>query len=448
MNLVRFISNSRIIDIKGTCFSHALEELLEVIKPLLIKDKNAYSKDTLLELLLNREKNMTTYLGHGVALPHLRIPLSRPYVFAIGRCLGGVDYEGLEEYQEIRLICLLLASDKEKNYLKVLSSLARIFQDEDVVGHIVNAPSLKAFKSEVKRVFGGVVTLPKMRGNKFNRLILAEARKIAKGASCTHMMVFADTFTDGVSLDPLLDGFKTVLVTQSTNETTTGSSSSIDAIISVRSFSKNRLSQMRSAVLIGLSRGAISYDAKVCCVGGIPNSNQFDTVVVVDVSKEFQSIFNNQSDILPKGVKPEVIECVLAIATELSVEGREGRPVGACFVIGDVSKLKPFTKPLVLNPFFGYKDEDRNILNPFMDETVKEFSTIDGAFIIRGDGVLDSAGSLIYVPEYSHELPGGLGSRHAAAAAISKSADCISITVSSSTRQVTLFRRGRMLPLI
>jgi len=47
----------------------------------------------------------------------------------------------------------------------------------------------------------------------------------------------------------------------------------------------------------------------------------------------------------------------------------------------------------------------------------------------------------------SVSLPGGLGSRHAAAAAISVAANCIAIAVSSSTGQVTLFRRGVMLPL-
>jgi DNA integrity scanning protein DisA with diadenylate cyclase activity len=100
-----------------------------------------------------------------------------------------------------------------------------------------------------------------------------------------------------------------------------------------------------------------------------------------------------------------------------------------------------------LNPFFGYKEEERNILNPFMDETVKEFSSIDGAFTIRGDGVVESAGSLIQATDSNHALPSGLGSRHAAAAAISVASNCIAIVVSSSTSQVTLFRRGVMLPL-
>jgi DNA integrity scanning protein DisA with diadenylate cyclase activity len=82
-----------------------------------------------------------------------------------------------------------------------------------------------------------------------------------------------------------------------------------------------------------------------------------------------------------------------------------------------------------------------------MDETIKEFSSIDGAFVIRGDGVVESAGSLIQAADYDHALPGGLGSRHAAAAAISVATQCISVVISSSTGQVTLFRRGVMLPL-
>jgi DNA integrity scanning protein DisA with diadenylate cyclase activity len=83
-----------------------------------------------------------------------------------------------------------------------------------------------------------------------------------------------------------------------------------------------------------------------------------------------------------------------------------------------------------------------------MDETVKELSSIDGAFIIRGDGVLMAAGTLLHAPEYSHELPSGLGTRHAAAAAITQVVDCLCIVVSGSSGQVTLFRKGKMLPLI
>jgi len=260
-------------------------------------------------------------------------------------------------------------------------------------------------------------------------------------------MIFGDTFTSAAGLTDSFGSFKTLLVTQTAKEVA-GLPEVAETIIPVRSFSNNRLGQLRSAVLIGLTRGIIKHNERLCCVGGIPGSDQFDTLVVVDVEREFQSVFTRQVDMLPATVKPEVLERVLGIATELAIEGREGRSVGCLFVLGEAARIKPYIKPLVLNPFHGYKEEDRNILNPFMDETVKEYSTLDGAFIIRGDGMLESAGSLIHAPDYAHQLPSGLGSRHAAACAISLAADCLAIVVSASTGQVTLFRRGQWLPLI
>ncbi len=442
MRLDRFIAKSRIIDIKSDELEGAIAELLKVCH---FDETEGLDQKDLLKALLDREKNMTTYLGRGVALPHVRISMSRSYIFAIGRCSKGLEFEGMEDYRDVRLIVLLLASEKEKTYLSVLSSLAHIFQKAEFVNDLVDASSLSEFRKKVKKAFGGAVAGTGVKSNKFNRLILRESAKIARGANCTRVMVFADTFAEGLDLS-CLGNLKTVLVTQSSAEFIQDGSS-IDSIITVRSFSKSRLSQMRSAVLIALSRGILKFDDRLCCIAGTPNSNQFDTVVVVDIAKEFQTVFNHHSDMLPSSIKPEVMERALAIARELAMEGREGKPVGCLFVIGDVKQLKPFTKPLVLNPFYGYKDEDRNILNPFMDETVKEFSTIDGAFIIRGDGVLESAGTLIYAPDYTYELPGGLGSRHAAAAAISKATNCISIAVSESTRQVTIFRSGQMLPI-
>ena len=222
-----------------------------------------------------------------------------------------------------------------------------------------------------------------------------------------------------------------------------------DTIV-VRAFSEQRLSQLRSALLVGLMRGLVKPTGRVCCAGGIPGSDKFDVLLIVDMASEFPTILSSRgSDLLPAGVKPEVLERALGIATELGVEGREGKSVGCILVIGNRDQLKPFTKPLILNPFYGYNEEDRNILNPFMDETVKELSTIDGAFIINGDGVIESAGSHLIVREQDvRSLPGGLGTRHAAAAAISVAADCVSIVVSSSTGQVTLFRRGEPLTLM
>jgi DNA integrity scanning protein DisA with diadenylate cyclase activity/mannitol/fructose-specific phosphotransferase system IIA component (Ntr-type) len=444
MRIDRFIAQSRVIDLKSTDFKGALSELLTVCD---ISKEKGLTKKGLLNDLLDREKQMTTYLGSGVCLPHARVPMKQSYMIAVGRCPNGLRYEGQKEYSDIRYVFLLLAAENARNYLYSLASLARVFQDKAHMERLAAAESLPDFRREVKSVFGGDGVKPRRRHNRFNNLILREAAKIAKGANCSSVLVFGDTFGGGVEVGRVFKGFKTVLIAHGTTETVT-ERKEIDAVLPIRSFSNHRFSQLRSAVLIGLTRGIFSSTERLCCVGGLPQSNQFDSITVVDVEREFQTMLMQKSEMLPSSVKPEVIERVLAIATELAVEGREGHPVGCLFVLGNAEKITEYTKPLILNPFFGYNDEDRNILNPFMDETVKELSSIDGAFIIRGDGVLVSAGSLIHAPDYTHSLPSGLGSRHAAAASITQAEDCLCVVVSGSTGQVTLFRRGEMLPLI
>lgn len=444
MRLDRYIHPSRIIDLQSHSFNEALEEMLKVCPPSIFE--SAGTPEQIHQELLKREAKITTCLSSGIAIPHIRIKSKRPYTFVLGRCKQGLDYEDIEDYRQLKFVLLLLASETDKSYLKVLATLARIFHDKPIVNRLFEVDKLTLLKKEALQILRGSIHSPKVRSNKFNQFILKEADHMARGTCCSTIMIFADTLSGNFNLPSQLTRFKTILVTQDANQHSF-TESIVDETIIVRSYSNNRLSQLRSAVLIALSRGVVEGKDKICCVGGVAGSNQFDTLVVVEVEKEFSALFSKKKNILPDHIKPEVLERVLAIAMELGLEGREGRAVGTCFVIGDTKELVPFTKPLILNPFYGYKEEDRNILNPFMDETIKEFSSLDGAFIISGDGVLESAGSLIHAPNYYKELPGGLGTRHAAALAISLAASCIAITVSSSTGQVYLFQRGEMFPL-
>ncbi len=443
MRLSRYITRNRIFELESEDFKGALKELLERMPER--KGKGGrFSRKELLEKLIDREQTMSTTLGNGIALPHARVPKGNPYTFLIGRCPFGLQNEEGKEYRDVKIIILVLSPEGSKDYLNILASLARVLDDEGIVQTLNSAPDLKAFQAAVITAFGGLRQKFSAKELRFNRLMLRSALKVARGAKCNSMMVFGDTFLGGIDL-PNHEGVKTVLVTQ---KETHGIYTGVDAFIPVRSVSNNRLSQLRSAIIVGLTRGIFKSTERICCVGGIPSSNQFDTVVVIDVEREFQSMFARHKDMMPPAVKPEVLERLLTIVTELSVEGREGHPVGCLFVLGDIKEIKPFTRPLILNPFMGYKEEDRNILSPFMDETVKEYSSLDGAFIIRGDGVLESAGTLLHTPEYTVELPGGYGARHGAAAAISMATDCIAIVVSSSTGQVTLFRKGQFIPII
>ncbi len=443
MRIEKFIARNRLIDLTSSDLKGALAELLEVSANR-FPDLN---REAVLRGLLQRENTMTTYLGLGVALPHVRVKMNRRYVLAIGRSPAGIRYDGLKDNERIHLIIMLLADESARDYLQLLASLARLVKEPEFVNGLIQAPDLNLFFERLLTGLGGIAARPaQLQQNRVNRIMFREAKHVARGCGCSAIMVFGDTFVGGIEADRWFGPAKTILVTRNPGDTGEDRQG-FGEIVQVRSFSSQRLAQLRSAVLVALTRGLIGFNDRLCCVGGIAGSNQFDTVVVVEVEREFQTLLTGRADLLPGDVKPEVLERVLAVATDLAVEGREGRPVGGLFVLGDTDRVEKLIKPLVLNPFYGYKEEDRNILSPFMDETIKEFSSIDGAFIIRGDGVVESAGSLIQAADYDHALPSGLGSRHAAAAAISVATQCISIVISSSTGQVTLFRRGVMLPL-
>jgi len=207
-----------------------------------------------------------------------------------------------------------------------------------------------------------------------------------------------------------------------------------------------RMGQVKIAVFLALSRGLIKHGDRVVFLSGLAASKTLDTIIVTEVGREYE-IFASGDDLTTTSSKilPEVIERVVDIASELGSEGREGRAVGAMFVIGDTDRVLPLTRQLVLNPFKGYPPEERNILDYSLEETVKELATLDGAFILRGDGVMETCGAYIRTtsqPEY--ELPRGLGARHHAAAAITAVTDSIAVTVSESTGSITIFRSGRI----
>lgn len=441
MHLESFLAKSRIIDLKSADFEEALGELIGMIPDSLL---GGVSRHEIQKDLAERENSMSTYLGNCVCLPHIKLEkLSRKYVFLVGRCPQGLRLNGKEQYSNARLVFLILARADEPSYLKVLSSLAGIFSDDETMARLLAPVAIRQFQDRILEAFAGTDGV-RDKARRLNKVFLSQAEKIAKDSGCTAIVVLGDTFTNGIRLANYFKGMRIVLVSE---RRTDADLDDFDEIVSVHSYSRIRMGQLKSAILVGITKGILSETDKVCCIGGIRGSDVIDSIMVFNVGAEFSQFYLKNTEALPAGVKADVVERVIDIATELAVEGREGKPVGSLFVVGDAEKLRPYLKQLVLNPFFGYKPEERNVLSPFMDETVKEFSLIDGAFVIDGSGTLEAAGALIHTPDFNLKLPGGLGARHAAAYSISLAADCLAFVVSSSTGQLSLFRKGQMLVL-
>ncbi len=91
------------------------------------------------------------------------------------------------------------------------------------------------------------------------------------------------------------------------------------------------------------------------------------------------------------------------------------------------------SRPLVLDPLFGHPDEKKLISLPDMRETIKELAQLDGAFVISNAGIAISAARYIDVLSDGVLLPLGLGSRHMAAASITRRTKAVAVVVSESS---------------
>src|SRR6201985_1061853 len=119
MRLEKFISRGRIIDLRSLDLEGALQELLAVA----VERFPDLKPEALLKGLLARESTMTTYLGLGVALPHVRVRMSRRYVLAIGRSRVGIRHDGAMADERVHLIVMLIAGEKARDYLQVLATI-------------------------------------------------------------------------------------------------------------------------------------------------------------------------------------------------------------------------------------------------------------------------------------------------------------------------------------
>lgn len=143
-------------------------------------------------------------------------------------------------------------------------------------------------------------------------------------------------------------------------------------------------------------------------------------------------------------VNAETLEHVVTLAIEIAREGREGRKIGTMFVVSDSDEVLKRSRCLILDPLLGHPASQKHIGDPNMRETVKELAQLDGAFIVSDYGIVVSACRYINASADGVDLPLGLGSRHMAAASITKQTNAVAVVVSESS-MVRVFDDGEII---
>lgn len=279
-----------------------------------------------------------------------------------------------------------------------------------------------------------------------NRIMLETACAIAKKTRSKGVLLYGDMIEDYEALAKIGQEKQVDLILAIKDETSYQDAISVfKKVLRIPNVPLGRINQIKMAIIQALTKGLVKKGDKWICLSGIPQTKVLDNLLVLEFGKEFEIISTSDLPVISEIVMPEVFDALLTLALELSTEGKEGRkPVGTIFVLGKHEEVLKFSHPMVINPFQGYPEEERNILDHRLKETVKEFSSIDGAFIIREDGIILAAGRHLDASGENIEIPLGLGSRHRAAVGITSLTDALAIVVSEETGGVRIFHHGKI----
>jgi len=276
-----------------------------------------------------------------------------------------------------------------------------------------------------------------------NESIMEFACKFAEEINAKAILLYGEVAQDLLAQKNHKACFDTILITREDNNVP-HNVEFFHSIINIPNVNVTRLGQIKIVITKGLATGLFTKGDKLVCLTGVPKFGYIDSMFVIDVGREFGILTSeNISDIF-EDIYPEVFETVLNIALELAAQGREGRPIGTIFVLGNHEKVLELSRQMIINPFMGYREEEKNILDRNLRDTIKEFSALDGAFVVRGDGVLVTAGRHLSAALEGKDFPQGLGSRHIAAAGITSVTGAIAIAISESTGTVRIFKKGKI----
>lgn len=220
------------------------------------------------------------------------------------------------------------------------------------------------------------------------------------------------------------------------------------AVIGLPKIRLTRLGVIKVAATMALSLDYIQPGDKVVCAVGPADTGLLDHLQILDTAKDSEIVMSRGMKNIAENIQPEVFQTVLHLSVELAEKGKEGKAIGTIFVVGDHEKVLPLTKQMIINPFKGYEEEERNVLSPSLKETIREFASLDGAFIISGDGTVLTAGAYLGAASEEANLPRGLGSRHLAAAGITNLTGAVAFVISESSGDVRIFKNGKILTQI
>jgi DNA integrity scanning protein DisA with diadenylate cyclase activity/mannitol/fructose-specific phosphotransferase system IIA component (Ntr-type) len=437
MPLLHYLSAGRVLFLQGDTPAKAIEEL----SGLVCRDRTDLACREVLDSALTRERDVGTRVGPQLAIPHARLPNVGSPIIAAGLSREGIIWSGTPD-SRVHLVVLVVADESSpQEMLTVLATLARGLGDEQAVRRILSARTTQDLYWFLTEPSASDETSATARIRADSEALYLRARALAEDVEAGCLLMMAEHCGDLSFVTRNPPGCRSVLITSPRRQLDVPGVP-FEHVLEIPMRGLVQRHALDLAMLMAVSRELVTPDDNVVCVFASADPQRLDTICLLNVRRDLRMPLSLHDELESGVVDFQVLLRVFDLATELAREGREGRPLGTLFVLGDYDAVREQCHQLVINPFKGYADGEKNILDPSLAETVKEFANLDGAFIVRGDGVIMSAGTFIRSDVIGDSLEGGLGARHAAGQAITVRTDALSMVLSESTGTITLFKDG------
>ena len=113
---------------------------LEKISHIAAKKLNMDAQQ-LFNALIAREKIGSTGVGHGIAIPHVKIDSSYPPTAIFMQCNSGIDYDAYDGNKVDILFAIFVPEDKCQQYLAALSEISKKLLDKPYLRQLRSADS-------------------------------------------------------------------------------------------------------------------------------------------------------------------------------------------------------------------------------------------------------------------------------------------------------------------
>jgi PTS system nitrogen regulatory IIA component len=127
--LGEILSADRIKFLEGETKEAVLNELVSVVA----NAPEVGSKTELQEAIFKREELMSTGIGNGIAIPHVRLSSISDLVGSVGLSKKGIDdYQSFDD-EPIRIVIMLVAGfDQHPKYLRALAAISKRLRNKDL----------------------------------------------------------------------------------------------------------------------------------------------------------------------------------------------------------------------------------------------------------------------------------------------------------------------------